>query len=266
MIIYKATSPSKKSYVGLTTKSLKERKRLHNIYANKEKALPFHRAIRKYGMENFEWVILESGVKSLSELKEKEIYYIKKYDTYKRGYNCTLGGDGIFGYKFTKEQKNMISKKTKDAMNNPLVREKIAKGGGGKVPKNSIPIIDSLGNTFLSITHAAKHYNISSQSIRWSMIKKVPASNNLCFCKMFLCIKQCIVYTKPPSVKKGTKMLKYQIEKLRNTSAGKKIIDSNGTLYRSISEASRQLEISRDIIKSILDNKAKKHKLRFYYV
>ena len=47
--IYKCTCViSGKSYVGLTTKTIEERKKEH-----------LHSAIRKYGIENFEWSIVE---------------------------------------------------------------------------------------------------------------------------------------------------------------------------------------------------------------
>lgn len=58
----------------------------------------FHQALRKYGEENFEWIILEECDDTL--LNEREIYWIKEKDTYNNGYNETRGGlcfpaDGI---------------------------------------------------------------------------------------------------------------------------------------------------------------------------
>lgn len=53
---------------------------------------PLYRAIRKYGIENFEFSVLEECPPE--ELNEKEIYWIKYYDTFnaERGYNLTPGG------------------------------------------------------------------------------------------------------------------------------------------------------------------------------
>ena len=55
----------------------------------------FYKAIKKYGVENFERIILKEC--SENELKEKECFYIKKYTTFldKRHYNATPGGDGV---------------------------------------------------------------------------------------------------------------------------------------------------------------------------
>ena len=49
--------------------------------------------IRKYGLENFDFSILE--ICPREKLDEKEIFYIQKYNSYKpNGYNKTLGGSG----------------------------------------------------------------------------------------------------------------------------------------------------------------------------
>ena len=55
----------------------------------------FHKAIQKYGVENFEWEVIEQCKKS--ELDERESYWIEYYDSFNKGYNCTKGGDGNSG-------------------------------------------------------------------------------------------------------------------------------------------------------------------------
>ncbi len=52
----------------------------------------FYNAIKKYGWDNFEHIILEEHL-TRKEAKEKEIYYIEKYDSFYNGYNGTFGGD-----------------------------------------------------------------------------------------------------------------------------------------------------------------------------
>lgn len=65
----------------------------------------FFAAIQKYGWENFEHEILETGL-SQEQANEKEIFYIQKYNSYNEGYNATLGGKNR---KLTEEEKLKIS-------------------------------------------------------------------------------------------------------------------------------------------------------------
>jgi len=91
-MIYMATNKvNGKIYIGKTIKQLDER-----IYAHlhMDDSIYFHNAIKKYGIDNFEWTILDEC--SIDEDNVKEIYYIKLYKSTDRkiGYNCTEGGDG----------------------------------------------------------------------------------------------------------------------------------------------------------------------------
>ena len=61
-----------------------------------------HRAIRKYGIENFSFEVIEECTKEL--LSEREIYWIAYYNSYENGYNSTLGGRDTELYKWDYEQ------------------------------------------------------------------------------------------------------------------------------------------------------------------
>lgn len=56
---------------------------------------PLHRAIRKYGLDNFNFEIIEE-VETQEEANEKEIFWIKEKQCHisKGGYNILFGGDG----------------------------------------------------------------------------------------------------------------------------------------------------------------------------
>ena len=101
--IYKATNKSNnKKYIGLTNVTIQSRWRAH-IGSSFNPSDPdynfsFHRAIRKYGVENFTIEEIDTGYGE--ELKEKEKYWIKFYDSYNKGYNETLGGDGQCKYDY----------------------------------------------------------------------------------------------------------------------------------------------------------------------
>jgi len=121
MIIYKATNKiTNKSYIGQTMGYFSRRKYQHiyNAYKKQSKCY-FHRALKKYGPENFEWTILEK-CNYIYQLNEMEYHYIKQYNTkIPYGYNLTDGYDKTtYGLKFTKEQKQLISNRTK-SKNNP---------------------------------------------------------------------------------------------------------------------------------------------------
>lgn len=83
-----------KAYIGQSiniNKRYREHKNAAYNVNNKDYNLPIHRAIRKYGLDNFEFIILEECEQS--ELNSKEIYWIKQYDSYQSGYNATEGGN-----------------------------------------------------------------------------------------------------------------------------------------------------------------------------
>lgn len=57
----------------------------------------FYRAIRKYGIDNFTFEIIDSNENyTKEELNFLEKKYIQQYDTYINGYNMSYGGDSIY--------------------------------------------------------------------------------------------------------------------------------------------------------------------------
>ena len=100
-IIYRVTSPSNKIYYGMSLKSLEHRRKKHLQNMLNGFTLPFHNALRKYGIENFKWEIIEKyQSKNKKELilllYEREILYIAKDNTTNKkfGYNVSPGGSG----------------------------------------------------------------------------------------------------------------------------------------------------------------------------
>lgn len=89
-----------KGYVGISTDVIKRWHR-HQDAARNGSDLAFHRAIKKYGPDNFRVLNLASSL-TLEEAKEMEIEMIRRWNTYANtghGYNMTYGGGGIWGYK-----------------------------------------------------------------------------------------------------------------------------------------------------------------------
>ena len=92
--IYKYTNKiNGKSYIGLSN-DIQRRQWEHQTLANQQDTSHFHRALCKYGMENFVFEVLETFETEDRELLGKrEQYWIQYYNTYAEGYNETLGGD-----------------------------------------------------------------------------------------------------------------------------------------------------------------------------
>ena len=105
MPLYKLTSPSGKSYIGITRGALQVRLNHHRFDSERGSLGKLHKAIRKYGFENFKVEVLNAS-NDPDELCELEIAAIREHNTFgKGGYNLTLGGEGALGTKLTEERK-----------------------------------------------------------------------------------------------------------------------------------------------------------------
>ncbi len=106
-----------KVYIGQTTESFGDRKCKHRNDAERGRDSHFGRALRKYGLEGFDWKILcpiEAPTRLLlkEHLNIAEQIFIKQYDSMNRnkGYNSTNGGDGSIGFKHKESSKKKMSK------------------------------------------------------------------------------------------------------------------------------------------------------------
>ena len=146
--IYMITNKiNNKKYIGQTL-NFKKRKKDHICNARDNKInTHLYLAMRKYGIENFKFDILEEVKKE--ELNDKEIYYIKKYDTFNTGYNMTNGGENV-------------------TLNNPEVRKKISMANKGKQATKPVNQYDKEKNfirSFNSLSEASAITNTSVSDI-----------------------------------------------------------------------------------------------------
>jgi len=98
MLIYMAVSvPTSKLYFGITSKSLEVRAAQH-LASSKSPRTRFHKALRRYGKEGFQWYALGTA-STLEEACTAERYLIEFFDTRNTelGYNGTRGGQGTPG-------------------------------------------------------------------------------------------------------------------------------------------------------------------------
>lgn len=117
-LIYCAVSPSGKKYYGFTTISLNSRKEGHRSHLRSNKRTRFLSALRKYGWENFTWIVVESHqAEDKKELKriltEREQFWISRDKTLLKeyGYNMTKGGDGRVGSTHSEDTRKILSEK-----------------------------------------------------------------------------------------------------------------------------------------------------------
>lgn len=125
MLIYKATNKlNKKSYIGKTERALNTRISEHIRDSKKENITSyFHRALKKYGIDNFEFTIL-AETNNEADLNNLEIEYIANLNTLKpNGYNITVGGTGGNTYKHLEAMhlKEIISKSSNTRKENYIL-------------------------------------------------------------------------------------------------------------------------------------------------
>ncbi len=106
-VIYKYTSPSGRCYIGQTIDE-KRRKTEHKRSLRLGVDNSFYRAVRKYGYENFTYEVLfrlnsKDSTRTKITLNAMEKFYVKFYNSFKDGYNMTMGGDGFIGFKYNPE-------------------------------------------------------------------------------------------------------------------------------------------------------------------
>lgn len=102
-VLYKLTSPSGKSYIGITSGSLPDRWRAHRAHAKRCKTGCLQKAIRKYGAASFQVEVVARAT-DYGLLKVMESWAIEHFGTkVPRGYNMTDGGDGMVGVVVTDE-------------------------------------------------------------------------------------------------------------------------------------------------------------------
>jgi hypothetical protein len=93
--IYKITNlKNGRIYIGKTIRTIETRWREHlkDFHNHNKDNLPLYAAMNKYGVDNF--VIEQIEECTDEEVSERERFWIENFQSFKQGYNATLGGDG----------------------------------------------------------------------------------------------------------------------------------------------------------------------------
>lgn len=103
--IYKIINDvNNKIYIGQTIRPIQKRQQQHLYYAkiykdndkDYQRRTKLYAAMNKYGIEHFSIEQVEECPDE--KLNEREIYQISFYNSFREGYNLTLGGDGFSNY------------------------------------------------------------------------------------------------------------------------------------------------------------------------
>lgn len=183
--IYKITNLiNGKIYIGQTIQTIKERWYRHisnaKSLSSQERNMVIKRAIRKYGKENFTIELIEECEDK--NLDEREIYYIKYYDSYINGYNSTLGG---------KQNCTKFNSKVQKDLN--IIKELYLEG--------------------FSLKEIAKEYNVDKATIKTALSRiNVPLRKRTPY-KFTIDIKYQILKEVNSGISRKEIILKYHISK-----------------------------------------------------
>lgn len=239
MIIYKITNKKNgKSYIGQTIRNLDKRIKAHLSKSNKCWAIG--KALKKYGIENFEIETIDL-CDNLKDLNKKETEWIEKLETlHPKGYNLSLGG---CNKKYSKVSKNKMSKSHKGKKLSKEHKENISKfvkkvfqEDPQKKQKGRIKAAKSFIKWCKKNGHPKKGKKISEESKkRISDAKK--GSKNPMFGK---------------SVNKNQKDILLAGQQKRIKNLPQVLCHQNGKIYRTVTEVAKDLGVARSSVSNVL--------------
>lgn len=196
-------------YVGQTTRLFKKRMYEHrNNYVTSKKSNNLYKAIQEFGVNNFNFSIIQDNIKNITLLNELEKHYIQLYNSLNTnvGYNMVKGGYNtiktptvyststelvIYQSKGVKsrEVKNLkkqwgLYPKDSKVYKQPLKKYTyyIKKVDSNSAHRSKSIICLTTGETFKSVTEAASYFNIQRTSISHILSGEVKKTkNNLMF-------------------------------------------------------------------------------------
>lgn len=147
--------PTEKWYIGQTIHPEARFKQHIDRAINKKYNTYFYNSIRKYGLANFVYCVLEENV-LINNLNLREIEWIEYYDSFYSGYNMTLGGEGVKGQ--IREKNHMYGKHHSEE-----VKEKISKSNSKKIIQYNLS--GEFIQMFNSALEVTKTLNINNGNI-----------------------------------------------------------------------------------------------------
>lgn len=169
-IIYKHTFKNGKAYVGLTKHSMEKRFEVHKKEARSGSLFQFHKALRKYDF-NVKSEVLDT-CETIEEANILEQKYIEKFDTFKNGYNMTIGGDTPFSSVKGKTYKEIYCSKYGEEEGlkkiEEMLKSKSQKLKGREVSKEAREKMSKIhkGKVTVKDKETGKCFKVSSEEFR----------------------------------------------------------------------------------------------------
>lgn len=271
--IYKITNKTNgKTYIGQSIDIDRRWKEHRNSYKTGKEIL--YRAIRKHGIENFEFeIITECEKEELNELEQKYVLLYKSYVGFKKskGYNMTTGGDSatertpktkeqieklrskLKGRKFTKEHLENMSKSRMGKKASDETKRKLSLIRKGK--KFSKEHRENIGKSQVGAKNHQARKIICNGTVYDCMVD---------FCKEYGYKKSCVcswLNKRTTMPKEFVDMdLRYFDDKTtvyKHRTKGIKKIHYNGKIYNTIIDLSNELNINKSTIGNWLRGRCK---------
>jgi len=302
--IYKVTNQvNNHVYIGFT-QNFKVRKHAHMKASEKGIDIPFYRAIRKYGWNNFSWEIIYQSKDGEHTKNIMEPYFISLYYSNDgiHGYNSTCGGDGLTSKSWIQEMRKRQSELTKIGMSRPEIKQKISDGLKKYYQENPNSVLmkgkkhseeskNKMSQAHLQMTEETKnkigqasHNMWNNPESRKKILEHIQNPSKETRAKMSAAKKG------KPSWNKGKKWSPKTIEKMRRVKLGKKIpeetrkkmslsggkklaktytfIDPDGNKIQihNLSEFSRQHKLNQGLMSAVNLGKRSHHKGYTQYI
>ena len=239
--IYKHTNLiNGKSYIGQTSaKNPKTRWAGGSGYSRRNPV--FYNAIKKYGWENFSHEILIDNIQTLEEANKLEIELITKYHTWIRdpkcnGYNTTPGGSGR-SHEQSKETKQKISNSLKGRVFSEEHLAKINK----TLKRKSIICIET-GIRYVSVSEAARQTGINRSNIKTAINGKRLSAGGY----HWAVVDDQEKISELSALAGKCKAAKRSV-----------ICVETGSIFESITEAARYMNVSQSGISNVLSGRSK---------
>jgi group I intron endonuclease len=154
-----------KWYIGKSESKNKNRRHDQHVkHVTNNVKSQFYSAIRKYGWDAFErHILFECDTRN--ELNQKEKEFIQLYNSYQKGYNATLGGDGGDTFSSLSDiQKLKTNKKRSESLKKAWVRDRESR-------------MQSFADTDYSFRQTAEYRKLQSDRCKQLYIVSDPDGN-----------------------------------------------------------------------------------------